>query len=317
MIMRVASVSVVFPTKNRPQDVAAAVESVLAQTVLPCQIIVVDQSSTEESRRGLMARIQLLPLDIRSAVEYIHLFDPIVRGLTEARNRSLPLVTGEFVLFLDDDVVLEPEFIERILEVYRDHAEATGVSGIVTNYSAPPASLLYWTHIFMRGPFWDDRQPVYWKASRLRDGDPVRVSRLGGGLMSFRRLAIQGMAFDENLRGACDGEDVDFCCHLQPGSVLMITPRARLIHKMSPAGRASQHWLARHTRTMRYLYQRNWERGAFNRICFAWLNVGYVLAATLGSVRHLSLDSWRAVMAGIREASEIRASQTGSPSFSD
>jgi GT2 family glycosyltransferase len=286
------SLTAVIPTKNRADDLEAVVKTVLTQTALPAQLIVVDQSATEQSERRIKSLFFECKPDLHNSIDLMYLRDAGISGLTAARNRSLDLVGSEIVLFLDDDVLLEPDFIHQILEAYRHYPQASGVSGIVTNYSSPSKMFKYWSWLFARGPLHDDRQPIYWKAAKVGQREPIRVTRLGGGLMSFRINAIQGVRFDENLTGACEAEDIDFCTRLGGNAVLLIAPAARLVHKASPMGRTSDHWLQRHARAMWYLYRRNWNHGLVNRVCFVWLNLGYGIAAALVSMHRLSLLPW-------------------------
>lgn len=293
-----ALLTLVIPTKNRPDDLEATIESVLSQTALPLKVIVVDQSDSGESQSRVSTLFGRQAGSGASVPSLLYIRDPTIPGLTAARNRALKEVAEQIVLFLDDDVLLEPRFIEEILAVYEEHPEACGVGGIVTNYTPPPLAFRCWTRLFVLPPFWDDRQPIYWGAGRLGDGRAVRVTRLGGGLMSFRLGSIRGMEFDEGLRGACDGEDVEFCARFQPGSVLLIAPRARLVHKQTPVSRSAGHWLPRHARTFSYLYRRNWRRRIRYRLAFCWLTVGYGVATAAISLRRASLRPWR-------EASEV------------
>jgi GT2 family glycosyltransferase len=297
------SVSAIIPTKDRPADLAAIVCSILRQTVLPQQLIIVDQSLGSDSQ----CRIEKLfcELTVLKRIDLRYIRDVKLSGLAAARNRALDAADGEVCLFLDDDVCLEPNFVEELLNVYDHYPEATGVSGIVTNYEPPSWRFRTWSGIFVKDPFHDDRQIVYWKARRFRHLHGIRVTRLGGGLMSFRTAAIRGRRFDDNLRGVSDGEDVDFCARLGPNTTLIIAPRARLVHKNSPIGRAQDHWLRRFARANHYLYHRNWERGFRNRLAFVWLNIGLGLVALLASARRASLAPWRALRIGAHEGSMV------------
>lgn len=297
------SLAVAIPTKNRPDDLDITVESVLSQTVLPKQLIVVDQSADSESRSRLTRRCEALPSDVRKSINLVYVHDPSLTGASEARNRALKSVNAEIVLFLDDDVLLERDFNERILEAYRDRPEAAGISGIVVNYPPLPAPFRYWTRIFTRGPFWDDRQPVYWQAHQLRESAPIKVTRLTGCLMSFPIAAIGEIFFDENLRGARE-EDIEFCLRLCSGP-LFIAPKAQLVHRRSPVGRSGEHWLHAHSRASWYLYQRHWKHGFRNRFYFIWLNIGYTLVAMLASMRRLSLVPCASLLEAIREARDL------------
>jgi GT2 family glycosyltransferase len=300
-------VSVIIPTKNRPDDLVVAVRSVLAQTFRPPWLVIVDQSNDHESRRRVDAELSAAEQRRGQLCCLNYIYDPAISGLAAARNRATATAQGDIWLFLDDDVCLEPDFIEQLLAVYREHPEAAGVSGIITNYPAPPTVYHVWSRIFMRGPFHDERQPIYWNAERLRGSPPIRVQRFGGGLMSFRAEAIRNMSFDENLRGVSDGEDVDFCSRLGREAVLLLAPLARLEHKQSPPGRLTDHWLRRHARGNVFLYRKNWSGVPFNRICYWWLWLGYCSIALIACSRRFSLEPWRALRTGALEAAKALA----------
>jgi GT2 family glycosyltransferase len=299
------SVSVIIPTKNRLDDLVRAVESLARQSVLPVELIVVDQSESPEARDRIESKLMQNGSGRDSRISLRYIYDPKIPGGAVARNRAMEVASSDVWLFLDDDVELEPRFVEELLKLYVNRASATGVSGVVTNYPIPPFFARFWAAIFRRGPFHDERQQIYWQANSLRESDPIRVNKFGGGLMSFRASAIRHVRFDENLRGVSDGEDVDFCARLDRGAELWMTPKARLIHKESTAGRRRDHWLRRDARSAYFHYWKNWNRGIKNRLCFLWLNAGYGLVATLGCLRAGSLRPWQAALEGAREGRAV------------
>jgi GT2 family glycosyltransferase len=299
------SVSIIIPTKSRPADLELTVDSILHQSVLPVQLIVVDQSEDDESRRRIETLLFEAPLRVRDAVALDYLRNAAISGGAVARNRAMDIARGDIWLFLDDDVCLEGNFVEELLAVFQWHPRVSGVSGIVSNYHVAPWAYRLWAAVFVRGPFHDERQPIYWKADRFRNSEPFAVRKLGAGLMSFRAESIRFHRFDENLAGVCDGEDVDFCARLGPEETLMIAPRARLVHKVSPIGRSREHWILRFAKANFYLYYRNWQNGLANRFAFAWLKTGLGIVASLASLRRLSLAPWRALLEGTREGLRI------------
>jgi glucosyl-dolichyl phosphate glucuronosyltransferase len=300
--MKINQVSVIIPTKNRPSELQRVVRSVFAQTVSDLSLVIVDQSPDNESRRLVEGELAAAEKSrgLSWNLNYIH--NTQISGGAMARNRGMKVAAGDIWLFLDDDVILERDFVEQLLVAYRDYPEAAGVSGIITNYPRPSVAFRLWSGLFMRGPFHDERQPIYWCAEALRNSPPVRVRRFGGGLMSFRADAVRGKFFDENLQGVSDGEDVDFCSQLGPGAQLLIAPSARLEHHHSPAGRLRDHWLRRSVRGNIFLYRKNWNEGIFNRCCYLWLMAGYYAVALIASSRRLSLDPCRALKTGLNEA---------------
>lgn len=273
-------ISVIIPTKNRADDLQCTLDSILVQTHRPDEIIVVDQGSNPA-------------LDLSSlpdSLTYIHA--PQISGAAVARNLAMDGASGDIWVFLDDDVILEPQYIEELVRAYSP--EITGVSGIFTNYTQPVLSRSLFETVFVRGAFHDDRQHVYSHANRLRERTPQRVKQFTGAAMSFRASAARALRFDANLTGASIAEDIDFCARLPRGTVLVIAPKARLFHKRSVIGRATAHWLDEHAQSSAYMRGRNWNRGLQDDLCFAWLQVGYAVMAAIGSVKRGSLEPFRA-----------------------
>jgi GT2 family glycosyltransferase len=304
------SLAVVIPTRNRPDDLRAAVKTLLVQTVLPREVIIVDQSPRDDSERAIAELFAGASDRVRRQVTLKYIHDPAISGLATARNEALKHSHGEVVLFLDDDVELEADFVETLLRAYAEHPEVAGISGIITNYVPELLLNRLWRRVFVIGPFHDDRQTIYQKAESLRYSAPLRVTRFTGALMSFRSSAIRDVRFDANLKGASEGEDVDFCMHLEPSAKLVIHPGARLAHKISPAGRAAEHWIGPVVRGNAYLYYRNWNSGVKNRVCFFWLRAGYSLLALAASVRRRDLVPWRTFQNALRQGRQLG---TGAP----
>lgn len=288
------TVSVIIPTKDRATDLTRTIDTLLQQTVQPLELILTDQSVEPTFTRNIM-------------IPVIRIHDPTLSGASVARNVAMDRARGDVWLFLDDDVLLEPNFIEEILKAY--DSNVAGVSGIITNYSTPALKQRLWETVFQRGPFHDERQSIYRNVGRLRDLEPIRVRQFGGGLMSFRASAICGHRFDANLKGASPGEDIDFCAGLPQETVLVITPRARLIHNRSPQSRDSTHWITVLAQVTSYMRERHWKRGIWNNLCYAWLNVGYAALAAFSSPRRGSAP-WKAWREGIRRGKRIAHGQT-------
>ncbi len=277
-------VSVIIPTKNRTEDLNCTLDGLLHQTRRPDEIVIVDQSSSPSSEL------------MRFPIPLVYIYAPEVSGAAVARNVAMDQATGDIWLFLDDDVILEPQYVEEILAAYTP--KIAGVSGIITNYSVPPLSRRLFEAIFVRGAFHDDRQRVYWYAEQLRFDGPQRVRQFGCGVMSFRADVIRNLRFDPALTGGSLAEDIDFCARLPRGSRLVIAPNARLIHKRSETGRVMAHWLDQHAQSSSYMRARNWNRGLGDDLAFAWLQVGYAVMASIGAIKRVSLEPFQAWKTG-------------------
>jgi len=111
-------VSVIIPSKNRPDFLIQALESVFAQTYKNLEVIVVDDGSTPPIESFIAERYGGLVKILRNEQS---------RGAPAARNAGAKLASGEFVAFLDDDDLWMPEKIERQLEIYSTLSEDYGV----------------------------------------------------------------------------------------------------------------------------------------------------------------------------------------------
>ena len=100
--------SVIIPTWNRKKLLAEAVESALAQTYRPLEIVVVDDGSTDGTRE------MMVELSRKSAEDVsIRFFPRPHLGVSAARQHGLEMARGEYVQFLDSDDLLLPEKLEK------------------------------------------------------------------------------------------------------------------------------------------------------------------------------------------------------------
>jgi len=129
-------VSVIVATRGRPEQIAGCVESILANGGA-FEVLFVDQSddaSTELALAGYLADPRLRYL--RSAT----------RGVSAARNAGIAATTGRLVAFTDDDCRVAPDWIERMLAVFRADPAVAVVCGRVR---APAgADLIGFTPVF-------------------------------------------------------------------------------------------------------------------------------------------------------------------------
>src|SRR5262249_26420702 len=118
-------VSVLMPVYNREAYLAGAIESILAQTYRPLEIIVVDDGSTDAS-----AAIAQRYAEVRYA------YQPHA-GIAAARNRTLSLARGEYLAFLDSDDLWEPSTLDRQMAVMLSAPELGMLFGHVIEFVSP------------------------------------------------------------------------------------------------------------------------------------------------------------------------------------
>jgi glycosyltransferase involved in cell wall biosynthesis len=119
-------VSTIIPAYNAEKYLAEAIESVLAQTYQPIELIVVDNGSTD----GTHEIVQGFGVGIR----YIYL---VKAGLSAALNRGIIMAQGDYVAFLDADDLWSEEKTEWQMAVLQDDPGLGMVFGYIQQFISP------------------------------------------------------------------------------------------------------------------------------------------------------------------------------------
>lgn len=110
-----ASVDILLPTINRRESLIMTLSGVATQTVTDLRLVVSDQS---DWRVGDTTVVQALRRTIESRgaeIEWHH--RKPVHGIAEQRDFLLKRARSDAVLYLDDDVLMEPWVVERLLRI--------------------------------------------------------------------------------------------------------------------------------------------------------------------------------------------------------
>lgn len=106
------NVSVVIPLYNGEEHIGQTLDSVLAQTLSPEEIVVVDDGSTDSS------------VSIASAYPEVELYENPGNGPNAARNHGLRKTSAENIAFLDQDDLWHPEHLERLMRSLKNEPDA-------------------------------------------------------------------------------------------------------------------------------------------------------------------------------------------------
>jgi|YNPNPStandDraft_1061719.scaffolds.fasta_scaffold02918_6 glycosyltransferase involved in cell wall biosynthesis len=156
--MRQALVSVLVPCYNAGRWVGETLDSVLAQTYRPLEIIVVDDGSTDDSAAVLE----------RYAKQGVTVIRQENRGQTAALNRALELARGDFVQYLDADDLLHPAKVELQVARLQNRTRAVAMAEWARFRTTPQEAQ------FVPDRCWQDLDPVSWL---------VEAWEAGGGML--------------------------------------------------------------------------------------------------------------------------------------
>ena len=228
-------VSITIQTYNRSTMLAETLESLRplrSPRAVEYEILVIDNNSSDGTQDVIRRYARILAPRLRSA------FEP-QQGLSHARNRALAEAKGDIVSFLDDDVVVDPGWLEAVCHAFAEHS-ATVVGG--RSYLIYPEPL--------GRPAWlpAHREDMY---SRLDHGPDTLVDTdktlFGLNFSVLRQKAIEVRGFDISLGRNGDnlacGEESDLLDRLRRvGGRVVYEPRAVVGHKIPPE-RLTRKWL--------------------------------------------------------------------------
>ncbi|WP_084589437.1 glycosyltransferase family 2 protein [Cobetia amphilecti] len=101
------NISIIIPAYNVEEYIAETLLSILNQSLMPYEIIVIDDGSTDFTLKVIneLTSHPYLPLKVISKKN---------GGVGEARNIGIKYASGDYIYFLDSDDVVKPEFISEI-----------------------------------------------------------------------------------------------------------------------------------------------------------------------------------------------------------
>lgn len=279
------SVSIVIPTFNRPQNLLTLLNSVLNQTEVPAEIIVVDDSDNNLSEI-IVNQISKL---MKSKIRLMYQHGPKERkGICRARNQGMALANSGIVSFIDDDVILDRRYIEKILEIFKRNPMAIGVQGYAVNLNFSPWGNVLGKVFFLY--FSEEGRSRILPSAGLTFPWPLKkeieCDWMSGTNSNYRRTVLKEFRWDECLGEYSLYDDADLSYRIlkrYPHS-LFVTPHAKFSHVHSNTARRDVRldtytWVSFST----YFFFKNIKQTLRNRVIFVWSMFG----------RFLFLPLWR------------------------
>ena len=153
------------------------------------------------------------------------------RGIAAARNTSFAHAPADadFVAFVDDDEYVEPDWLERLLQVQQAHDADVVAGAVIAEYES---GIPDWVK---KGGFFQRR--------RFHTGDRVKLCATCNVLVRASALRSLGTAFDEQF-SLTGGEDTHLFLRLSMAGCKMMFANEAVVHELVPVSRANVKWLA-------------------------------------------------------------------------
>lgn len=290
------TISVVIVTYKRPDDLKNCLQSILSQTLLPQEVIVVDNARNISTKR--IVRRETNRFEAKR-IKLLYIENTRGNSLAAGRNIGVERSRGSVVSFVDDDALLDKEYHAEIMKVYKLKPAALGVQGYNQTTKA--------SHIQKRKKRISTRlrelfgkifQPsILLEKERCRVlpslcvtyPDPslnriINCQWLSGTASTYRRDIVEKFKYDENLRKYSWGEDQDTPYRIfkkYPRS-LFLTPYAKFWHNVSQEGRmANKEFIYMGEVYDFYLFHKLIEQSFSSKAKFIWRKIGNILLRRL------------------------------------
>jgi glycosyltransferase involved in cell wall biosynthesis len=222
------SLSIAICTKDRAKRLARLLESLqgvrAASRFRSTEILVIDNASVDAATREAV--------DGFAGVRYV--FEPR-RGLDFARNAALRHAGGELLAFLDDDVVVDRDWLQGLFAAWENCPDAGGFTGLVLPYKLETEAQIQFER---RGGFGRGFEAKRFHSASAENAlHPVGAGIVGAGCnMAFdRSLLLSIGGFDEALDTGAPlpgGGDLDiFYRVLRSGRTMIYEPRYAVYHE--------------------------------------------------------------------------------------
>ncbi len=254
-------ISVIIPTLSSAQYIAGRLKQICSQTLdrSKYEIIVVDNGSTDNTAEILSA--------LSDQIENLRWIREPLRGRSHARNRGICESSGDVIVFLDDDIVVSSDNLERHLSYHVPTKDPIAVISRVKEISAmDPKWLQQYFHVrqsnvSFRAPDDDVQIPIglYFATGNvsvlrntlelIRDSDQGCQSYFDTDpAFEYRQDADMGFRLIKAGVQFVFAQDIS-CCHNHPTNLQSILKRSyrvgycteRLIRKYPEASAAERY----------------------------------------------------------------------------
>lgn len=274
--------SIIIPTYKREKDLDTCLRSIVNNTILPSEVIIIDDDNLSEF---FLSRIRNILENKKISFVY-HKKDHKInrRGLSESKNIGTNLSSNEIFFILDDDLVLENKFFEEIIKTWKknNNEKLIGVGGIITNNRKK-----YWFENIYNKLFLLNSS-ISWDVNKLAFqswNDHIKKEEkahyIHGGACSYKKSVIKKLGYFSTFSGGRTAlEDVDFCLRAKINDYhFIIQPKSRTLHNHSPSGRENNYLMGHKEGYNRKIIfkSNNLNNKHINKLSFFWANLGWIL----------------------------------------
>ncbi len=274
--------SIVICTRNRCLDLLNCLTSISNLSKKPDEITIVDSSDVSIFEQNSLKHLIDSPSFAAISLNLI----TSKPGLTFQRNIGIAKSSGDILHFIDDDTVLDAEYLSAMADIFEKNPNYAGGMGSVTNIAPYKFSVnRLFRHVFCLPRDYSSGKTTLsglptFRYGRKEFGD---IESTGGCCMSFRRDILMRFLFEEKFPRYGALEDIELSYRISRSYKLFFNPNARLQHFQSPAER---HSIGNHTKMYvehytYHFFKNIYPHAPYKIIFYTWTMMGILLNCML------------------------------------
>lgn len=156
-MVKALKLSIVIPVYNEENHIKACLDAVLKQTVMPDEVVVVDNNCTDKT------------VEIAQSYPFVRVVEEPKQGRSPARSKGFDEAKGDIIGRIDADSRILPNWCERVRKTFEDGTIA-GVGGLGLTYTLPLRPIpnfysTFWSRVYYWSTHADTRVMTMWGAN--------------------------------------------------------------------------------------------------------------------------------------------------------
>jgi len=234
-MVNILPVSAVIPTRNRSQPLSRTLESLAQQSVQPVEMVVIDGSTDDSTQYLCQSKMSGL-------ITKIKYYRASEIGAATQRNQAMIHTSQNVIWLMDDDILLEPDCLNRLWTALQSDPSIGGVNAMITNQRyLPPGQISRRLFQFLHGHSDNSYagKCIGPALNLLPEDNPnlpeiVPVEWLNTTCTLYRKEALPEPLFPDNFTGYSLMEDVTLSLMVGKKWKLSNARTARIFHDSQP-----------------------------------------------------------------------------------
>ncbi|MBQ3417885.1 MAG: glycosyltransferase family 2 protein [Ruminococcus sp.] len=268
-------ISVIIATMNRLETLVETIHSLKQSSVFPEEVIVLDQSTIEETAESIRALTEKSGINIR----YYHLDHP---SLTHARNVGLQYANNDILIYMDDDVSVEKDTFQNICHMMEDKSIALiGGLDLLSGKGTNPFGYLFAFKSLFRKRYGGYVTSAMYGRYRSGFTDRVKTEWAMGYFFVIRKSLVErwDLEWDERFISYGYPEDLDFSYRYAKKAEseslsCVLDPAVSVAHRVSQEWRETKKAVTYMKIVNREYLTYKFEWPFFSRMVTRWSNFG-------------------------------------------